>query len=93
MEYYRSNNSIRHSPCILIVQLSLSPPKSSHCIVYPLIPDCTVNDMFDIILGLVEDKSVEKSRALRIGVVVIIIPYIVLVVTNKDTLELVGSLL
>ncbi len=45
----------------------MSPPASSHSIVYPLILDCTVNDMFDIILGLVEDKSVEKSGALGIG--------------------------
>ncbi len=59
---------MRQSPCILIVQFSLSPPKSSHCMVYPLILECTVNDMFDIILGLVEDRSVEKSGALVIGV-------------------------
>ncbi len=58
----------QQSPCILIVQLSLSPPASPHCIVYPLIPDCTVNDMLDIILGLVEDKSVEKSKPMVIGV-------------------------
>ncbi len=57
-----------YSPCILIVQFSLSPSESSHSIVYPLILDCTVNDMFDIILGLIEDKSVEKSGALLIGV-------------------------
>ena len=33
-----------------------------------LLNDCTVNDMFDIILGEVEDKSVENWGALPIGV-------------------------
>ena len=34
---------------------------------YPLILDCTVNDMVDIKLGDVDDKSVEKAGALAIG--------------------------
>ena len=52
-----------------IVQFFMSPPDaaSSQMIVYRLILDCTVNDMLDI-KGEVEDKSVEKSSALAIGV-------------------------
>ena len=46
------------SPAILIVQFFIFPSKSSHCIVYPLILDCTVNDMLDIIRGEDDVRSV-----------------------------------
>ena len=42
-------------------------PASSQCTVYPLILDCTVNDMVDIKLGDVDDSSVEKAGALGKG--------------------------
>ena len=52
-----------------IVQFLMSPSDaaSSHCIVYPLKLDCIVNDMLDI-KGEVENKLVENSSALAIGV-------------------------
>ncbi len=55
------------SPAILIVQFSIFPFPSSQCIVYPLILDCTVNDMLDIKLGDLELKSVKNGRLLGNG--------------------------
>ena len=43
-----------YSPSISIIQFSIFPSPSSQCIVYPLILDCTVNDMLDIKLGDLE---------------------------------------
>ena len=42
------------TPVTVIVQFSIFPSPSSQCIVYPLILDCTVNDMLDIKLGDLE---------------------------------------
>ena len=42
------------SPVMSIVQFSIFPSPSSQCIVYPMILDCTVNDMLDIKLGDLE---------------------------------------
>ena len=54
-------------PAMSIVQFSIFPSPSSQCIVYPLILDCTVNDMFDIKLGDLEVKSVKHGRLLGNG--------------------------
>ena len=64
---YPITRFMTNPPGITTVQFSIFPSPSAQCILYPLILDCTVNDMLDIKLGDLDVKSVKNGRLLGNG--------------------------